>query len=1098
MGKVKIVGYAQRVFFDDGIEYRNFSDDLVGNQISSKESQSLFTFGNFLIVPSPTEKTEKQYLTRKFSSFVTLSDINLDEKSIEIVNNEFSSVKLNYDNSILTNYSYFSSMAEMVRVSLENIIINYPASLYIKNTNDFTNQTYQTIEDYNYDITTNKSTFKINVGAISNKFLISYLENGNPLAKYNENNELRNLKLSYGKFVVDYSGKTYKILSFTGSSDASSGYVYFEVEGNINDGNINNTLNYHIRPNDVEIDKFFMSLNDFEATLLNRHTIPKYTAEFNILKRSNDGRIIRSKEKLTWNTSDGYNIDYDSPEYISYVKKLMEISENYDSFKTDLIKRFLVPKSITEFDSIRTCDGEVIISESQKINKLLNIYGVEFDKIKRYIDSISYAYTVTYNKKDNVPDKFIKNISKALGFYNINFSNENNLLNYLFNREEPEFSGHSVGYTLKEKEIEFWRRLILNSSWLWKSKGTRKAIDFILDFFGIPRGLIEFNEYVYKAKNKIDIDTFKKVLSELKLNDDLNDYFVDDEGYPKLKSDSIDDYFQNNGLWYRETAGDNTNFNILEGNNPHVGEYDGGYKYFEKLRCLINDFSPVMIKNEDIEEYSQNIFVNYNSGYVNDTSSTDVYLDVVNTDGVDLSDVVLVSGEIIDDPKPTVETTDCGCETGSIDRSIKIDVVTKKEDISEGVNDCPYTGFTFDSNGYVIFNLYDGTNTTFISNPQCCEVLGFTYFAESDTSCWWDENMIPTGPCSGLSPSSIDEKGFVIWVDENNTNTYIVDSSECCSKNGYLTFVDNGQTYCYVGCDSYKPVSVDKETGVVTFVDPLGNTTIYISSECCSYGGYSSASDDNGNYCIDTSTLTGSKCGTLVPSDVSSDGIILFMDTTNKATTNYVINAECCGEYGFDVDYTQKAGIRCKLSCNQYSVDSVDPNTGIVTFVDIYKNSYDSIPSECCTAKGYSVTNVKGVDYCVDDTVVINQDGDGSGEPPPSCGNYVAYGSDEQGLVFWIDNSTKNVTEFVSQDCCNSNGFIAGNTGGGNFVCSLDCKHYTYYSTDPNTGYITFIDIFGTRREEFTPECCSYFGYNYETDEFGITRCKSSTGNAAL
>ena len=31
--RVKVVGYAQRVFFNDGIEYRNFTDDLVGNQL---------------------------------------------------------------------------------------------------------------------------------------------------------------------------------------------------------------------------------------------------------------------------------------------------------------------------------------------------------------------------------------------------------------------------------------------------------------------------------------------------------------------------------------------------------------------------------------------------------------------------------------------------------------------------------------------------------------------------------------------------------------------------------------------------------------------------------------------------------------------------------------------------------------------------------------------------------------------------------------------------------------------------------------------------------------------------------------------------------
>ena len=33
--KVKVSGYAKRVFFDSGIEYRNFSQDLVGVQLAS-------------------------------------------------------------------------------------------------------------------------------------------------------------------------------------------------------------------------------------------------------------------------------------------------------------------------------------------------------------------------------------------------------------------------------------------------------------------------------------------------------------------------------------------------------------------------------------------------------------------------------------------------------------------------------------------------------------------------------------------------------------------------------------------------------------------------------------------------------------------------------------------------------------------------------------------------------------------------------------------------------------------------------------------------------------------------------------------------------
>jgi hypothetical protein len=44
---------------------------------------------------------------------------------------------------------------------------------------------------------------------------------------------------------------------------------------------------------------------------------------------------------------------------------------------------------------------------------------------------------------------------------------------------------------------------------IWKSKGTRKSIEFILKFIGAPIGLT-FNEYIYKGDGPIDIDLFKK------------------------------------------------------------------------------------------------------------------------------------------------------------------------------------------------------------------------------------------------------------------------------------------------------------------------------------------------------------------------------------------------------------------------------------------------------------------------------------------------------------------------------------------------------------------------------------------------------------
>ena len=69
--KVKVVGYAQRVFYGDGIEYRNFSDGIVGNQGTPNPngSSSVFTFGNFVTTTNYQGRVFRTFSTNKFSNY---------------------------------------------------------------------------------------------------------------------------------------------------------------------------------------------------------------------------------------------------------------------------------------------------------------------------------------------------------------------------------------------------------------------------------------------------------------------------------------------------------------------------------------------------------------------------------------------------------------------------------------------------------------------------------------------------------------------------------------------------------------------------------------------------------------------------------------------------------------------------------------------------------------------------------------------------------------------------------------------------------------------------------------------------------------------
>jgi hypothetical protein len=261
--KIKVVGYAQRVFYTDGIEYRNFTPDLVGNQLASNGGTPLFTMGNFAITTNMDPKLDKTYITNKFSNFVTLSDLSLTHDEAQVLLDDNANVILNLDKTKLNYYALFGSLTEFARVSLEQIIMTWPASLYatpISQTSTGALLTGNTVENYSYDTISEISTFRLNTNLINNKYQINYQTNGDILDTFNASNGLRNLTVNYESYVIYYNNVEYPVVNFTGSTNIKNDYIYFEVKGNPFSGlGVSSNVVYHVKPNTTEVNKFFNS-----------------------------------------------------------------------------------------------------------------------------------------------------------------------------------------------------------------------------------------------------------------------------------------------------------------------------------------------------------------------------------------------------------------------------------------------------------------------------------------------------------------------------------------------------------------------------------------------------------------------------------------------------------------------------------------------------------------------------------------------------------------------------------------------------------------------------------------------------------------------
>jgi len=557
-----------------------FSDNIVGLQ--TVEGGGL-TQGNFEFTTSVVEKVNRTFNVGAFSEPMSLDMMGIEslEQSRAILATQFR-VYPNYDISQVLNFSMYGSLSKRFSVSITKIINYFPASLNVQfNNDDFI--TGYTAYDVVYDLQNDETYFKVNVNRIDNPFDIDYTINAinNLSLREIEVSKYRNLYYTYLDYCVSINDNIYQVLSFTPSDSLSTGYLQFYVSGSPF-GTTATTIedDFQIRPNDFIADKVFQEdFDEVEKFLLNRLVRPEFTASFQVPQQNEYGQFYTEYQQVTWPKRGPWNLDISSFLFDRYLEQIQEIAVNLDSFKTNLISRFLVTDSLKEFDTL-----------GQKVEKIFQIYGRSFDQVKQFIDGLAYMNSVNYNPSNDIPSELLVNLSRTLG-WSSNFSpitNEDFLSSVFGNTSTPTYPGYARALTPTELNYTYYRNLILNASYLFKSKGTRRSIEFLLRLIGAPDSLIEYNEHIYLADQKINLDQFDTQWAQISggtyaysiptylpgdtykikgnlytaftstatyqnVNTSLSDYPMDFEGYPKAPINTETYFFQIGAGWYETT-----------------------------------------------------------------------------------------------------------------------------------------------------------------------------------------------------------------------------------------------------------------------------------------------------------------------------------------------------------------------------------------------------------------------------------------------------------------------------------------------------------------------------------------------------------------
>lgn len=598
-----------------------FSDNIVGLQTVNGGG---LTLGNFDFTSTVTEKVNRKFNVGAFSELVSLEDLNIEDvmQSRRIQATNFR-VYPNYDVSQVLNFSLYGSLAKRFEVSITKIINFFPAALEVVNTNlDFTSGA--TAVNVVYDPVADETFFQVNLNRLINPFGIDYSVSATTNVEASEivQSYLRNLPNSYLDYCVDINDDIFQIVSFTPSTSLTQGILTFYASG-APFGTTATTVfeNFLIRPNDLIVDKVFSeNFDEVEKFLTNRLIVPPYTAFFQVPQQNLDGQFYTEYQQVTWPKNGSWNLAISGFDFDNYLTKLQDIAVNLDSYKTNLISRFLISDSLKEFDTL-----------GRKVEKIFQIYGRSFDQIKQFADALAYMNSVNYNPGNDIPSQLLVNLAQTLG-WSSNFSpiTDEDFLSSIFGTTpNPTYPGYARSLTPNEINYAFYRNLILNSAYLFKSKGTRRSIEFLLNLIGAPESLIEYNEHIYLADQKISISNFDFQYAQIsggtyveetpsylpgatyKIKGQLftaftssstyelvfitpEQYPIDSQGFPKAPPDTEDYFFQLGAGWYETTPAHRSPDDVVVTGDIFTGQnfdiqtqlqpFSYGQKYLDRFR----------------------------------------------------------------------------------------------------------------------------------------------------------------------------------------------------------------------------------------------------------------------------------------------------------------------------------------------------------------------------------------------------------------------------------------------------------------------------------------------------------------------------------
>lgn len=190
-------------------------------------------------------------------------------------------------------------------------------------------------------------------------------------------------------------------------------------------------------------------------------------------------------------------LSLDDPGVFSYIVEAQQSGVLYDRGNPSLIFR-LFPESFTSPDRV---SAAVFSSFALTLAR-------HFDRIKLYVNQLPNLRRVAYGSFDQAPDALLEGVGEFFGWGLQGSFASSDALRYFVGRDVlvgPDANA-ALDTKLSEVKSQLWRRVLLNLSYIYKTKGTAESVEALMRSYGVDSGFVRLKEFARRSQGELRLN----------------------------------------------------------------------------------------------------------------------------------------------------------------------------------------------------------------------------------------------------------------------------------------------------------------------------------------------------------------------------------------------------------------------------------------------------------------------------------------------------------------------------------------------------------------------------------------------------------------